>query len=119
MVQDLSRQINVSLKKQLSENIVNHQIHQIIRINSKNGKLEYLGRKYVKNEVVIEPGWIRNAFELREPEFYKLVTTVTRDEDSRNIFTLPIGRCNELTSVYESKYEEKRQNSLIRPGESI
>ena len=50
------------------------------------------GRTYAKNGVLIEPGWISNAFELREPEFYKLVTTVTRDDDSRNIFTVTIGR---------------------------
>ena len=36
-----------------------------------------------KNEVVVEPGWISNDFELREPELYKLVTTVTRYDDSR------------------------------------
>ena len=74
---------------------------------------------YAKNEVVIEPGWISNAFELREPEFYKLVKTVTCYEDSKNIYTVTIGRCNQLTSIDESKYEEKRHHSLICPGESI
>ena len=53
---------------------------------------------------------------MREPEFYKLVKTVTHDDYSRNVYTLPVGPCNELTSVDESKYEEKRQNSLIFPG---
>ena len=47
------------------------------------------------------------------------MTTVTRDNDSRNMYTVPVGRYNELTSVDESKYEEKRQNALICPGESI
>ena len=63
--------------------------------------------------------WISNAFELHETEFYKLVKTVTRDNESRNIYTVPIGICNELTSFDESKYEEKRQNSSIFPGEYI
>ena len=49
------------------ENSANHQIHQILRITSNNGRTEYLGRKHAKNEFVIEPVWINNAFELREP----------------------------------------------------
>ena len=47
------------------------------------------------------------------------MTTVIRDDDSRNIYAVPVGRCNELTSVDEYKHEEKCQNSLIFPGESI
>ena len=67
MVHDLSRQIKISLKKQRLDNSVKHQIHQILRITSKNGKTEYYGRTYAKNDVVLEPGCIRDAFELREP----------------------------------------------------
>ena len=119
MVQYLSRKMKISLKKQRLENSFKHKIHQILCITSKNGKTEYRGRTYAKNEVVIEPGWISNDFELREPEFYKLVTTVTCDDDSPNIYTVPVVRCNKLTSVNESKYEEKRHNSLICTGESI
>ena len=47
------------------------------------------------------------------------MTTVTRDDDFRNLFTAPVGICNELTSVYEYKYEEKRKSALIVPGEYI
>ena len=47
------------------------------------------------------------------------MTTVTCYDDSQNIYNVPVGQCNELTSVDESKYEKKRQNSLICPGESI
>ena len=101
------------------ENSVKYQIHQTLRITSNNGKTEYLGSTYAKNEVVIEPGWISNAFELREPWLYKLVTTVTHDDDIQNMYTVPVWQCNELTSVDESKYEEKRQNSLICPSEYI
>ena len=79
------------------KNSVKHQIHQIPHITSKHGKTGYRGRTYAKNEVVLEPGWISEYFELREPEFYKPRKTVTRDDDIRNIFTSPIGRCNELT----------------------
>ena len=45
--------------------------------------------------------------------------TLTRDDDSWNIFTVPVGRSNELKSVDDYKYEEKCQHSLICPGESI
>ena len=47
------------------------------------------------------------------------MTRVTRDDYSRNVYTVRIGGCNVLTSVDESKYEEKRQNLLICPGEYI
>ena len=50
---------------------------------------------------------------MREPEFYKLVTTVTRNDDSKNIYNVPVRKCNQQTSVEESKYEEKRNNALI------
>ena len=41
------------------------------------------------------------------------MTTVTRDDDSPDIYTVPIEGCDELTSVDESKYEEVHQNKLI------
>ena len=44
-----------------------------------------------KKKVLLKTGCIRDAFESREQEFYKLVTTVTRDDDSQNINTVPIG----------------------------
>ena len=47
------------------------------------------------------------------------MTTVTRDDDSKNVYTLPVGRFNQQTSVEDSKYEEKRKNSLIVPSEYI
>ena len=74
------------------DNSVKHQIDQILRITIKNGKTEYRGRIYAKNDVVLEPGWIRDSFEFYEPEFDKLLTTVARGEDSRNVNTVPIGR---------------------------
>ena len=43
MVHDLSRQMKMSLKKQILENSAKHHIHQILCINSKNGKTEYRG----------------------------------------------------------------------------
>ena len=104
MIHDLSRKMKISLKKQIWENTVNHQIHQILLINSKNDKTEYHGRTYAKNEVVIEPGLISNNFEFREPEFYKLVKMCTCDDDSQTVYTVPVGRYNKQTSVEESKY---------------
>ena len=47
------------------------------------------------------------------------MTTVTCDDDSQNIYTIPVGRCNQHTSVEESKYEEKHKIALIVPGEYI
>ena len=73
MVHELSRKMKISLKKQRLDNSVKYQIHQIIRITIKNGKTEYCGRTYAKNYVVLKPVWISDAFELCEPEFYKLM----------------------------------------------
>ena len=91
----------------------------MLRITSKNGKTEYRGKTYAKNEVVLRPGWISDDFEFCEPEFYKIVTTVTCDDNSQNIYNVPIGRWNQQTSVEYSKYEEKRKIELISPGEYI
>ena len=101
------------------ENIVKHQIHQILCITRNNDKIEYPGRKYEKNDVILELGCISDAFELHEPEIYKLVTMVSRDDESPNINTIPVVRCNLQTSVDESKYKEIHQNTLICPSESI
>ena len=62
MVQYLSRQMKIFFKKQRLENSLKQQIHPIIRITSNNVKTEYRGRTYAKNEVVLEPGWISDAF---------------------------------------------------------
>ena len=64
----------------------------MLRITSKNGKTEYRGKTYAKNEVVLRPGWISDDFDFCEPEFYKIVTTVTCDDNSQNIYNVPIGR---------------------------
>ena len=101
------------------DNSFKHQIQKIIQITSKNCKTEYRGRTYAKNEVLLEPGWISDAFELCEPYFYKLVTTVTHDDYSQNIYTVPVGLCDPQTSVDDSKYEEIHHNALIFPGVSI
>ena len=46
------------------------------------------------------------------------MTTVTRDDDSPNIYTVTFGWFNLQTSVEESKYEDIHQNALICPGGS-
>ena len=80
------------------ENSVKHQIHQTIRITNNNVKTGYHGCTYARNEVILQPGCISDAFELREPEFYKLVTTLTRDNDSPHFYTVPVGQCG-LTDI--------------------
>ena len=56
---------------------------------------------------------------MHEPELYYLVTTVTHDDGSPNIYTVPVRQYNLQTSVDESKYEEIHQNARICLGESI
>ena len=41
------------------------------------------------------------------------------DYDSQNTNTVPVRWCNKITSVEESKYEEKSNSALIVLGESI
>ena len=52
-----------------------------------------------------------------ETEFYKLVTKVTHDDENQSFYTVPVVQLNQQTSVEESKYEEKRNNALIIPGD--
>ena len=106
----------ISLKKQILKNIPEQQINCI---TNRNGKTEYRGRINVKKEFVLQPGWIMDAFELSEPELYKLVKTVTYGDESQTIYTVPIGKCNQQTSDEEYKYEEKLKSELIVPGEYI
>ena len=47
------------------------------------------------------------------------MTTVTRDDDSQNIYSVPVGWYNQQTSVEEYNSEEKRKIALIFPGGSI
>ena len=44
------------------------------------------------------------------------MTMVTHDYDSKNIYTVPVGRWYLHKSVDKSKYEEIYQNALIFPG---
>ena len=40
----------------------------------------------MRKKVLLEPGWISDDFEFREPEFYKIVTTLTRDDEKSKYF---------------------------------
>ena len=48
-----------------------------------------------------------------------VVTTVTRDDESQNIYTVPFGWYNQQTSAEEFKYEEKSKSELNVRGEFI
>ena len=66
MVQDLSRQMNTALKKRDRRTVLN------IKYNKYNAPLagmvkKYRGWTYAKNEFLLQPGWINDAFEFREP----------------------------------------------------
>ena len=100
------------------EKSIKLKIHKITRITDNNSKTDYCGRTYAKNEVVLEPGWMREMFEFREPEFYKLVTTVTCDKTKHKTFTVPVGQCFLHTSVYVPNFLDMHHNELICLGES-
>ena len=72
-----------------------------------------------KNEVLLETGWISDDFEFCEPKCYNLVTTETRDDDSRKNYTVPVGQFNQHTTFEESKCEKKPKSELIVYGASI
>ena len=93
-------------------------IHKITWFTDNNGKTEYHGRTYANNEGALETGWIREIFEFREPELYKLVTTVTCDETKHKTYTVPVGRCAPHTSQYEPNFVDMHHNALICIGES-
>ena len=59
--------MKIAIKKDILDNSVKNKIHQIERITGRNGKKEYRGWTYAKNEVVLQPGCISDAFEFREP----------------------------------------------------
>ena len=54
---------------------------------------------------------------MREPEFYKIETTVTIDHDSPNIYTVAVGLYYLQKPVDESKYEEIHQNTFKKGTE--
>ena len=56
MVQEMSRQMKIALKKQILENSIKHKLQQIQHITGRNGKTEYRGWTYAQNEVVLQPG---------------------------------------------------------------
>ena len=64
------------------------------------------------------PGWICDNFEFREPEFYKLVTTLTCDETKHKTYTVPVGRCFLHTSVNVPNFVDMHHNAIICLGES-
>ena len=47
------------------------------------------------------------------------MTTVTGDDDSKNIYTVPVGQCNQYISFEGYKYEEKPKSALIVTSEYI
>ena len=93
-------------------------MHKITRITYNNGKIDYHGRTYANQLVALEPGWIREIFEFREPELYNLVKKVTCDENKHETYTVPVGQCALHTSVYVPNFMDMHYNALIFLGES-
>ena len=117
-VHDLPSQMKRSLKKQILEKIIKLKIQKITRITDNNGKTEYHGITYANNVVSLESGWICDNFEFREPEFYKLVTTVTCDENQHKTHIVPVGRCALHTSQDEPNIVDIYYNASICLGGS-
>ena len=92
--------------KKIFENSVKQQVNQMQSITDNNGEKNRWW-KYAKKEVLFEPGWINDVFELREPEFYKLVTTVSHDDEIRKMYTVPVGIWNQLKAFEEAKCDNK------------
>ena len=90
-VHDLTGEMMISLKKHRLEKIITPQIHKLTRITDNHYKTDYHGRTYANHLVALEPGCIRENFEFRKPEFYKLVTTVTCDETKHKTYTVTVG----------------------------
>ena len=67
MVHDLPRQIKISLKNRHRRTVSNIKYTKYYVSLEKMVKTEYRGSTYAKNDVVLEPGWVSDAFELREP----------------------------------------------------
>ena len=99
-------------------NSINPQIHKITRITENNGKTKYLGRTYKNNEVALEPGYIRDNFEVSEPDFYKQVTTVTCFETKHKTYIVPVGRCDMHTSQDEINFLDMHSNAFTCLGET-
>ena len=117
-VHDLSSEMKRPLKKYRLKKSIKLQIHKITRITVNNIKTEYPGSKYANNVVALEPGWTRDNFEFRDPELYKLVTTVTCDETKHKTYIVPAGLCAIHTSVYVPNFLDMHHNALICLGES-
>ena len=112
-VHELTGEMKKSFKKQRQETSINPQIHKITRITDNNGRTKYVGRTYANNEFVLEPGCIREIFEVSEPYFYKQATTVTCDETKHKTYIVPVGQCDLHTSQDEPNFVDMHHNALI------
>ena len=117
-VHELTGEMKRSLKKQKLEKSIKPQIHKLTCITDNNGKTDYFGSTYANHLVALEPGCIREKFEFREPELYKLVTTVTCDKTKHKTYNVPVGRCALHTSGYVPNFVDMHHNALICVGES-
>ena len=47
------------------------------------------------------------------------MTKLTRNDENRNIYTVPVERFNQQTTFEESNFDKKPKSTLIVPGTSI
>ena len=99
------------------ETSIHPKIHKISRITNRYGITKYLGRTFTNNEVALELCWIREHFEVSEPDFYKQVTTARCDETRHKTFNVPVGQCSLNTSQEKHNYLDMHYNALTCLGE--
>ena len=100
------------------ETNIHPQIHKISRITDRYGITTYLGRTFNKNEVPLEQCWIRENFELSEPDFYKQVTDRRSDLTGHKTYTLSVGRCSLNNSQENHKYLDIHYKKFTSLGKS-
>ena len=92
------------------------QIHKISRITDSYGITTYPGRKFNKNEVLLEQCWIRENFEFSEPDFYKQVTDQRSDLTGHKTYTVPVERCSINTSQENQNYLDMHSKAFTYSG---
>ena len=117
-VHELTGEMKKSFKKHRLKTSIHPQIQKFSRINDSNGKTKYLGSTFTNNEVALEQCWIREKFEISEPDLYKQVKTVRCDETQHKTYSVPVGRCALHNSHNEPNFVDMHPNALICLGES-
>ena len=117
-VHDLTGEMKKPFKKLRLETSIVPQINKISRITDSYGITTYLGRTLKKKESALEQCWIRENFEVSEPDFYKQVTMARSDDTQHKTYTVPVGRCSLNTSQEKHNYLDMHFKAFTSLGKS-